>query len=189
MLRTLIAAALALAVISSAADARQRQARGVLASDQCNLPGPNSMPCEGVSASPRGNLIVKSMGGFGTARQRYIAPNAGKASGLVPQLAAKVAQISQGCGSTLISGVRHTRVAGTRHWSQHTNGTAADMSGNPHCIYASLEGWSGGYSTDYGSVGHVHISIGGREAGLRFTHHRHRSAHRNRHHQRYASAR
>jgi hypothetical protein len=187
MLRSLIAAALMAAVLSSAAEAGHRRhsqprAPGTLASDQCNLPGPNSMPCEGVTISPRGLRIVKGMGGFGAARPRYFAPNTRKgASGMAPELAAKVAEIARSCGSSIISGVRHTRVAGTRHWSQHANGTAADLSGNPRCIYASLQRWPGGYSTDYGRVGHVHISIGGREAGLRFAHHRHPAKRRHRH--------
>ena len=33
-----------------------------------------------------------------------------------------------------------------------------------------LRGWPGGYSTDYGRVRHVHISLGGREDGIRFAH-------------------
>lgn len=98
-------------------------------------------------------------------------------AGVVAPLAEKVTSIVASCGSTVISAVRHTFVAGTRRISQHANGTAIDITGNPSCIYAMLRGWPGGYSTDYSAVRHVHISYGGREAGIRFVHgghHRHR---------------
>jgi hypothetical protein len=54
--------------------------------------------------------------------------------------------------------------------SLHASGRAIDIAGNPGCIYRHLAGWPGGYSTDYGRVGHVHVSLGGREDGLRFVH-------------------
>lgn len=97
--------------------------------------------------------------------------------GLVAPLADKVAQIVSACGAQVISGVRHTRVAGTHALSLHASGQAADLRGNPGCIYAQLRGWPGGYSTDYARVNHVHISYGGREQGLRFAHggHTHRA--------------
>jgi hypothetical protein len=103
-------------------------------------------------------------------------------SGIVPALAAKVAQIQSACpGAHVISGVRHTRIRGSGRMSLHATGEAVDMRGNPSCVYAQLRDWSGGYSTDYGRVKHIHISLSanGREAGLRFTHgggksHRHR---------------
>lgn len=107
-------------------------------------------------------------------------------SGLVAPLAAKVAEIQSACGSKLISGVRHTYIRGTRRISLHASGKAADMQGNPSCIYQHLSGWPGGYSTDYGRVRHVHISYdeaGGREWGYRFAHgggHKHRYAKRTR---------
>lgn len=91
--------------------------------------------------------------------------------GVYAPLADKARQIAAACGSVVISGVRHTRVAGTRHWSLHASGHAVDMRGNPACIYSHLHGWPGGYSIDYGRVLHVHISLGGREDGLRFAHH------------------
>jgi len=90
--------------------------------------------------------------------------------GVYGPLAAKAREIASACGSRVISGVRHTRVAGTRRMSLHASGRAVDMAGNPSCIYAHLHGWSGGYSTDYGRVRHVHISLGGREDGVRFAH-------------------
>lgn len=115
--------------------------------------------------------------------QREIATAKGvSVSGIVPALAAKVAQIQSSCpGAHVISGVRHTRIRGTGRMSLHANGEAVDMRGNPSCVYAQLRDWPGGYSTDYGRVQHVHISLSssGREMGLRFAHgggkhHRHR---------------
>lgn len=105
----------------------------------------------------------------------------GMLAGVYAPLAAKAREIESACGSVVISGRRHTRVAGSRRWSLHASGHAVDMRGNPGCIYAHLRGFGGGYSTDYGRVRHVHISLGGREDGLRFAHH-----HVRRHH-RYAS--
>jgi len=107
-------------------------------------------------------------------------------NGVVAPLAAKARQIQAACGSRVISGVRHTRIAGTRRMSLHASGRAVDMSGNPRCIYAQLKGWPGGYTVDYGRARHVHISYGGREHGLRFAHGGgHRKA---RHARRYARA-
>jgi hypothetical protein len=108
-------------------------------------------------------------------------------SGLVTPLATKVSQIVSSCGSRVTSAVRHTRVAGTGRISLHASGQAADIQGNPSCIYKLLSGWPGGYSTDYGRVRHVHVSYGGREHGVRFAHGGHsRSRHAAR---RYASYR
>ena len=115
--------------------------------------------------------------------REIIAPKSSTSmSGVVPALAAKVAQIQAACpGAHVISAVRHTRIRGSGRMSLHATGEAVDMRGNPSCVYAQLRDWSGGYSTDYGRVQHIHISLAanGREAGLRFTHgggksHRHR---------------
>lgn len=92
-------------------------------------------------------------------------------AGVYAPLAAKAREIEAACGSVVISGRRHTKVAGTRRWSLHASGHAVDMRGNPVCIYAHLRGWPGGYSIDYSRVKHVHISLGGREDGVRFAHH------------------
>jgi hypothetical protein len=118
-------------------------------------------PVEQESASPKGSTSM---------------------SGIVPALAAKVGQIQSACpGAHVISGLRHTRIRGSGRMSLHATGEAVDMRGNPSCVYAQLRDWSGGYSTDYGRVQHIHISLAanGREAGLRFSHgggksHRHR---------------
>jgi hypothetical protein len=92
-------------------------------------------------------------------------------AGVTPVLAAKARQIVASCGSAVISGVS---ARGNR--SNHPIGRAVDLRGNPGCIYAQLKGWPGGYSTDYASAGHVHISYnpGGQEWGLRFAHGGHR---------------
>jgi hypothetical protein len=111
-----------------------------------------------------------------------------KVDGLVAPLAHEVAEIVSTCGSKLVSGVRHTFVAGTHRVSLHSFGEAADVTGNAPCIYSMLHSWPGGYSVDYNRVHHVHISYepGGREWGSHFVHgggygHRH---HRYRHHRR-----
>ena len=98
----------------------------------------------------------------------------GYSTGLVGPLAAKLASIQAACpGTHAISGIRHTRIAGTRRMSLHAQGKAVDVRGPYGCIYAQLKGWSGDYSTDSGRVQHIHISYdeaGGREMGLRFAH-------------------
>lgn len=110
------------------------------------------------------------------------APSNDRLDGVAPALATKIHQIIQTCGSEVISAVRHTYVAGTHIISQHANGTAVDIAHNPHCIYSMLQDWPGGYSVDYGRVHHVHISIGGREAGVRFVHGGHHHRHYAHHH-------
>jgi hypothetical protein len=127
------------------------------------------------------------------ARPRYYAapPTLHRGGAIVSALAAKVREISSSCGSSVVSGLRHTHIANTRTMSLHATGQAVDMRGNPRCIYQHLSGWPGGYSTDYGRVQHVHISYsaGGREWGIRFAHgghHRLGYAHHHRH-RRYAS--
>ena len=109
-------------------------------------------------------------------RQRLhgIAPRGDMLRGVTPALAAKAREIVAACGSRVVSGVRHTRVAGSHRMSLHASGRAVDIQGNPACIYAALRGWRGGVSTDYGRAPggpHVHFSLGGREDGLRFAHH------------------
>ena len=87
-------------------------------------------------------------------------------------LAAKAREIVASCGSTVISSFRPgARIAGSGHASMHASGRAVDIRGNPSCIYGHLQGWPGGYSVDYASVQHVHISLGGHEDGQRFSHH------------------
>ena len=119
---------------------------------------------------------------------RLHGPRGSSLAGVYAPLAAKAQEIAAACGSAVISGVRHTRVAGTRRMSLHASGHAVDMKGNPSCIYAHLRSWSGGYSIDYGRVHHVHISLGGREDGLRFAHGGHRRHYAHRRHHRYARA-
>lgn len=108
-------------------------------------------------------------------------------AGVIAPLAAKAREIVAACGSRVISGVRHTYVAGTGgRLSLHASGRAVDIKGSPACIYSHLHGWPGGYSTDYArpNIQHVHISFAphGPEWGRRFVHFV--SARRHRHHHR-----
>lgn len=94
---------------------------------------------------------------------------------VTPALAEKVREIQAACGSTIASAHRSgARIRGTGKMSLHSRypSEAVDLRGNPSCIYSHLRGWAGGYSTDYGRVSHVHISLSsdGRERGLRFSH-------------------
>lgn len=111
---------------------------------------------------------------------------------VIGALLAKANEIVSECGSKIVSGYRPgARVAGTRRMSLHASGHAVDMQGNPACIYRVLNGWPGGYSTDYRAVNHVHISLFGREDGRRFTHHigrRHARHHHGRHHRQHRRA-
>lgn len=91
--------------------------------------------------------------------------------GLVTPLLTKLADIQASCpGTVVISAVRHTRIAGSRRMSLHASGQAVDVRGPYPCIYAQIQDWPGGYSTDAKRVRHIHISIGGHEDGLRFVH-------------------
>jgi len=133
-----------------------------------------SGPSDGMTASRAirgGHLRV-------TARHAHRGP---AVSDLVSALRSKVSEIMSACGSHLISGYRPgARVAGTGHASLHSvyPARAADLQGNPSCIYSRLQGWAGGYSTDYGRVRHVHLSysppgsgyLAGREWHARFAH-------------------
>lgn len=147
MIRIIAAAcALACAIVTTA------EARSALHPD-CNV----TMPCEVVRpfrADVRGPLqpqmftrkkerqaraAPQSWGGVGS---MTVSP--ARVAGLVPELAAKVSQIVSTCGSKVVSGVRHTNIAGTRRRSLHSTGQAADLQGNPSCIYSMLHGWPGG---------------------------------------------
>lgn len=111
-----------------------------------------------------------------------------KMAGVVEPLRAKAREIVGACGSTVISAIRYTRVAGTGgRLSLHASGRAVDIKGNPSCIYSHLRGWPGGYSVDYGRVQHVHISYAphGPEWGARFHHY---GGGRHKHRKRYSEA-
>jgi len=155
MLRFSIAAALALVFASTSADARARA--GTMAAE-CGV----SMPCEGAEH------VTPTLKGYGEA----IARGSVSLSGVVGPLAAKAREIQSACGARVISAVRKTYIAGTRHISLHASGRAVDMAGNPSCIYRHLAAWPGGVSVDYSRVAHVHFSYApnGREWGLRFKH-------------------
>jgi hypothetical protein len=128
-------------------------------------------------------------------------PRGPAVSDLVSQLRSKISEIMSACGSKLISGYRPgAHIAGTAYASLHSiyPARAADVEGNPSCIYSHLQGWAGGYSVDYGRVRHVHISysppgsgyLAGREWHARFNHYEGGSHHvyfrHVRHHGRYA---
>jgi hypothetical protein len=92
---------------------------------------------------------------------------------LPEELRAKVVEIVEACGSHVLRTFTHGAViAGTSHLSEHAFCRAADLAGNPSCIYAHLHGFKGGYSTDYARMAHVHVSWhpGGWEQGVRFVH-------------------
>lgn len=135
-----------------------RHARALRAYAYAPAPAPNDWT--GPTANPTPMVTARPADGARTPRL----------GGLVAPLAEKVAAITASCGASVISAVRHTRVAGTGRMSLHASGHAVDLRGNPGCIYGMLQGWSGGYTTDYGRVHHVHISWGGSEHGLRFAH-------------------
>lgn len=202
MIKLLVAATIAVAVISGPAEARQKH-RHLLSSRIAGLHPDCGLlfPCESPFASLFAPEKAPPMGRKTHQGQPAVGRNwfetAGRAiahpvAGIVAPLAAKVSEIQSACGSRILSGVRHTLVAGTRRVSLHASGKAVDVAGNPSCIYAQLAGWPGGYSVDYGRVAHVHISYdeaGGREWGLHFSHgggHRHRYARRG--HSKMASA-
>lgn len=104
------------------------------------------------------------------------AGNSTSLAGLPAPLVAKVQEIVSACGSKVVSTFRSGAHTPSGHLSNHARHKAADVQGNPSCIYAHLRGqWSGGYSTDYARAPggpHVHISYnpGGMEWGLRFVH-------------------
>lgn len=66
MLKSLALAGALLCLFSINAEARQRH-RTVVVSDECNV----TMPCEGVTTSPRGERVVRAMGGLGAAQKVY----------------------------------------------------------------------------------------------------------------------
>lgn len=193
MNRIIIIAAILLAAVPAQARQRTVSAQGPVFSG-----GLWSYPV----AAPRGTVIVHRHAARRTPRQRsrlarhirrdpgitHATPLRVAGNGLVAPLAEKVAQITRECGSRVVSAVRHTYIAGTHHISLHASGKAADVAGNPSCIYSMLHGWSGGYSVDYGRVRHVHISYdpdGGREWGARFQHYAHHRRHHHLHHRRH----
>lgn len=179
MIRTFTAVA-ALCALSSLAEARVRTQA---VSPECNV----TMPCIGVDNPVGGRQrrqrdATQSFASLEPAyrtedTRRAVEPayaSHGYSSGLVGPLQAKLASIQAACpGTHAISGIRHTRIAGTRRMSLHALGKAVDVRGPYGCIYAQLRNWSGGFSTDAGRVQHIHISYddaGGREMGLRFAH-------------------
>lgn len=161
--------AVALIALPAAADARQR-VRTPAISPECNV----TMPCDGVGAPPAAARAFPLPAGAARVPPAIETRSTSYAAGIVAPLAAKLASIQAACpGTHAISGIRHTRVAGSRRMSLHAQGKAVDVRGPYGCIYAQLKDWKGGYSTDAGRAQHIHISYdeaGGREMGLRFAH-------------------
>jgi hypothetical protein len=94
-------------------------------------------------------------------------------TGIPGPLVAKVEELRQYCGASVISAHRpHARVLGSGKPSLHATGRAVDLVGNYPCMKARLADWPGGASTDYYRIGHLHISYapGSREFGQRFAH-------------------
>jgi hypothetical protein len=92
---------------------------------------------------------------------------------LPAELRAKVLEIIDACGTHVLrTFTPGALIAGTNHLSEHAYCRAADLAGNPACIYAHLRSFRGGVSTDYGRMQHVHVSWhpGGWEQGVRFVH-------------------
>ncbi len=92
---------------------------------------------------------------------------------LPAELRAKVFEIIDACGTHVLRTFTPGAViAGTHHLSEHAFCRAADLAGNPACIYSHLRGFRGGVSTDYARMQHVHVSWhpGGWEQGVRFVH-------------------
>lgn len=206
MLRSALVAACAVACAILSSSAEARSLRVVAACDNVDVMRPCAYQPD-FMAGVRSIRVTLQRERHARRRNVPIARSFGAAAavvtraqaavgGIVAPLAAKVAEIQSSCSSRVISGVRHTYVAGTRRISLHASGKAVDMAGSPGCIYAHLAGWAGGYSVDYGRVRHVHISWdpeGRREWGVHFAHggHRHRGhryAHRH-HRQRTAGLR
>ena len=202
-MRSLFFGLAVLLITVSAADARQYRSHRVAAAWDWNAPG-FWRPFPGTLIEHRTDRPGRRFAATGTRRHaavrtaRHIqsrkqhahqaAPEVA-ANGLVGPLADKVAEIVKTCGSRLISAVRHTFIAGTRRISLHASGKAADVAGNPSCIYAALKDWKGGYSVDYGRVAHVHLSYdpdGRREWGARFVHGGHRRHYAHGHRKHYA---
>jgi hypothetical protein len=200
MLKSLALACAFLCALTINAEARVRHKPTGMHPD-CNRLWPCESPMSVATVKERqrvarGGYIARQLGIGGVNPDRavrlpkawpvaYVAPIVQTVSGIVAPLAAKVAEIQAACGSKVVSGVRHTNIAGTRIRSLHASGKAVDLAGNPSCIYSLLHGWTGGYSTDYGRVRHVHLSYdpeGGREMGVRFAHGSHRHARRNARH-------
>lgn len=79
MLKTVLAACVVLFAMTLHADARPRhhvQHQVIVADPGCNV----LWPCEGVTVSRRGERVVKSMGGFGSAQKVYHPRHGGQSS-------------------------------------------------------------------------------------------------------------
>jgi hypothetical protein len=106
-------------------------------------------------------------------RAHAVHPEAAPLGCLPAELRAKVVEIVGVCGSHVIrTFTPGALIFGTHYLSEHAFCRAADLAGNPTCIYAHLRGFRGGVTTDYARMAHVHVSWhpGGWEQGVRFVH-------------------
>lgn len=94
MYKTLIAFAL-LCLFSINAEARQRH-RDASVSSECNV----TMPCEGVTTSPRGERVVRAMRGLGVAKQVY-RPDSGHSAVIVAHPSGCPSRAFCGCGAAV----------------------------------------------------------------------------------------
>lgn len=88
------------AALANPAEARHRHVREVIANPGCNV----LWPCEGVFKSPRGERIVKAMGGFGSAQLHYVPVQIKRASGHADVIGGRPAGCPHafcGCGASL----------------------------------------------------------------------------------------
>lgn len=65
MTKTMILVAIAILSCVSSAEAKRKS---YVIDPMCNI----TMPCQGVISSPRGEMVVKAMGGFGVAKKIYV---------------------------------------------------------------------------------------------------------------------
>lgn len=90
----------------------------------------------------------------------------GSAGGVNGKLTSAVRYVAARCsGVRVISGVRKTRIAGSRRRSLHWTGNAVDFRADSYsCAYRALKkyGWRSGMSRDGSRCRHIHISFGGR---------------------------
>lgn len=93
-----------------------------------------------------------------------------------PELILFLNKVEQACGQVLaISGLRNTKVRGTKRVSLHAKGLAIDYQvADTTCALMQAKDFKGGHTTDYTKVtpNHFHISWapGSREYGKKFTH-------------------
>lgn len=163
-----VAAGLSVLVLASAASAYVRHHRGVASA------GHHAQTMQPWNWGYQGERQRRHAVRYARHRLRRSAHHDTAPLGCLPaELRAKVVEIIGACGTHVLrTFTPGALIAGTQHLSEHAFCRAADLAGNPMCIYAHLRGFRGGISTDYGRMRHVHVSWhpGGWEQGVRFVH-------------------